>query len=113
MVTPDREADLHVVADLESSPAPLPPGSPFSTLDEARKFAGPLPHTFAYEASGHSLVVVRATRAGWDPQPVKVDVLHATFFDRDPFGDVEPVLANAFHVAGIDYRWERGRVVPA
>jgi uncharacterized protein YqjF (DUF2071 family) len=113
VVTPDREADLHVVADLESSPAPLPAGSPFSTLDEARRFAGPLPHTFAYESSNDSLIVVGATRTGWDPQPVEVEVRHATFFDRDPFRDVEPVLANAFHVAGIDYRWERGRVTPA
>jgi hypothetical protein len=113
VVTPNREADLHVVADLESSPAALPPGSPFGTLDEARRFAGPLPHTFAYEAAEHSLVSVRATRTEWDPQPVAVDVLHATFFDRDPFDDVEPVLANAFHVAGIDYRWERGTVTPA
>jgi hypothetical protein len=113
VVTPDREADLHVVADLERRPAPLPPGSPFRTLDDARRFAGPLPHTFAYEESSDALVVVRATRAGWDPQPVAVDVRRATFFDRDPFRDVEPVLANAFHVAGIDYRWECGRVVPA
>lgn len=38
---------------------------------------------------------------------------HATFFVQRPFRDVEPVLANAFHVAEIDYRWERGEVVPA
>jgi hypothetical protein len=24
---------------------------------------------------------------------------------------VEPVLANAFYVAGVDYRWERGRLL--
>jgi hypothetical protein len=113
VLTPNAEADLHVLADLESRPAPLPAGSPFRTLDEARRFAGPLPHTFDYEASTRSLVVVRATRTTWDPQPVNVDVRHATFFDRDPFRDVQPVLANAFHVAGIDYRWERGMVVPA
>ncbi len=113
VLTPNAEADLHVLADLESSPAPLPAGSPFRTLDAARRFAGPLPHTFDYEASTRSLIVVRATRAAWDPQPLKVDVRRATFFDRDPFRQVEPVLANAFHVAGIDYRWERGVVVPA
>jgi Uncharacterized conserved protein (COG2071) len=111
--TPSAEADLHVLADLESRPAPLPAGSPFRTLEEARRFAGPLPYTFDYEASTGSLVVVRATRANWDPQPVAVDVRRATFFDREPFRDTEPVLANAFHVAGIDYRWERGDVVAA
>lgn len=111
--TPNAEADLDVLADLESRPAHLPAGSPFGTLDEGRRFAGPLPHTFDYEASTGSLVVVRATRTAWDPQPVTVDVRYITFFDRDPFLNTEPVLANAFHVAGIDYRWERGIVVPA
>ena len=111
--TPDAEADLHVVADLASRPAPLPARSPFRTLDEARRFAGPLPYTFDCEPSTRSLVVVRATRRHWDPQPVAVDVRHATFFEREPFRGVEPVLANAFHVAGVDYRWERGVAVPA
>src|SRR2546428_7476114 len=46
--TPRAEADLHVVADLASKPAPLPEGSPFGNLREARKFAGPLPFTFDY-----------------------------------------------------------------
>jgi Uncharacterized conserved protein (COG2071) len=113
VLTPNAEADLHLLADLESRPGPLPAGSPFRTLDEARRFAGPLPHTFDYEASTRSLVVVRATRAAWNPQPLRVDVRRATFFDGEPFRGVEPVLANAFHVAGVDYRWERGKVVPA
>jgi hypothetical protein len=113
VLTPDAEADLHVVADLDSRPAPLPEGSPFATLDEARRFAGPLPHTFDYEPSTGSLVVVRATRTAWEPQPVTVEVRRATFFDRSPLTAAEPRLANAFHVGGIDYRWERGSVVPA
>jgi hypothetical protein len=111
--TPGGEADLHVVADLASRPAPLPAGSPFGSLDEARRFAGPLPYTFDYETSTESLVVVRAVRTAWDPQPLEVDVRRATFFEQPPFRDVEPVLANAFYVAEIDYRWERGKVVPA
>jgi Uncharacterized conserved protein (COG2071) len=111
--TPGAEADLQVVADLASGPAPLPTGSPFGSLDVARRFAGPLPYTFSYEASTRSLVVVRAVRTAWDPQPVEVEVRRATFFDRDPFRAHEPVLANAFHVADVDYRWERGSVVPA
>jgi uncharacterized protein DUF2071 len=111
--TPSGEADLHVIADLASRPAPPPAGSPFGSLDEARRFAGPLPYTFDYEASTRSLVVVRAVRTAWDPQPVEVEVRRATFFDCDPLREHEPVLANAFHVADVDYRWERGIVVPA
>jgi hypothetical protein len=111
--TPGGEADLHVIAALASRPAPLPAGSPFGSLEEARRFAGPLPYTFDYEASTRSLVVVRAVRTAWDPQPLEVEVRRATYFDQGPFRDVEPVLANAFHVADIDYRWERGKVVSA
>jgi hypothetical protein len=112
VATPGSEADLHVVADLASRPAPLPAGSPFGSLDEARRFAGPLPYTFDYETSTRSLLVVRAVRTAWDPQPLEVEVRRATFFDQRPFRDAEPLLANAFHVAGIDYGWERGKVVP-
>src|SRR5262249_25052237 len=39
-------ADLHVLADLAGKPAPLPAGSPFASLQEARRFAGQLPYTF-------------------------------------------------------------------
>ena len=110
--TAGAEADVHVVADIASGPAPVPPASPFGSLGEARKFAGPLPHTFDFEAATGSLVVVRATRTRWEPQPVGVQI-RATFFEREPFCRAEPLLANAFYVGGIDYRWERGYKVPA
>ena len=107
------EADLEVAADLRARPAPLPAGSPFATLRDARRYAGPLPHTFDYEAETGSIVVIRAVRRGWRPETVGVDVRRLTFFERPPFSGHAPVLANAFHVADVDYRWERGRVVPA
>ena len=43
----DGHADLTVTADLGTRPAPLPPGSPFATVTDARRFAGPLPYTFS------------------------------------------------------------------
>lgn len=102
------EADLDVVADLAGKPAPLPEGSPFPTLQEARKFAGPLPYTFDYEAETHSIVCIKGVRSRWNPQPVAVQVRRATFFDRPPFAGEAPVLANAFHLQDVPYRWERG-----
>src|SRR2546423_8164012 len=39
--SPGGVADLEVVADLSSRPAPLPVGSPFASLEDARRFAGP------------------------------------------------------------------------
>ena len=100
------EADLDVVADLASRPAPLPPGSPFDDLVEARKFAGPLPFTFDYERETHAIVVIEAARQHWDPQPVRVLVRKSSFLEQPAFADA--VLANAFHVQDVPYRWKRG-----
>ena len=108
--SPGAAADLGVVADLSSRPAPLPAGSPFASLDDARRFAGPLPYTFDYEPETNSIVMIKATRSRWEPQPIAVAVRKATFLERPPFNDVTPILANAFHVANVPYRWERGVV---
>ncbi|KOV67641.1 hypothetical protein ADK64_09440 [Streptomyces sp. MMG1121] len=104
----DGRADLDVRADLGSAPAPLPAGSPFADARAARRFAGPLPYTFEYEPQTRSVIVIKAFRAHWDPQPVSVDVRRLTFFDHGPLAGTRPVLANAFHVADLAYGWERG-----
>ncbi|MET7289392.1 DUF2071 domain-containing protein [Streptomyces sp. NPDC005573] len=104
----DGRADLHVRARVDGSPAPLPPGSPFADTRDARRFAGPLPYTFEHEARTRSMIVIKAFRTHWDPAPVSVDVRRLTFFDHGPFAGTRPVLANAFHVADLDYGWERG-----
>jgi len=106
--TPDAEADLEVVADLRHVPAPLPEGSPFPDIATARKFAGPLPHTFDYERESHSMLVVRGVRQEWHPQPVTVDVRRNTFVESAPFNEAKAVLANAFYIKDVPYKWERG-----
>jgi hypothetical protein len=98
-------AALRVEADLR--PADLPPaGSPFHDLEEARRFAGPLPNTFGWEPETRSLVIVGSTRTSWLPSPVTVDVKQLAFLDR--FSAFNPRLANAFYVENVDYRWKRG-----
>jgi hypothetical protein len=106
--TPRAEADLRVVADLTSKPAALPEGSPFAGLEEARKYAGPLPFTFDYEPETHSILMVQGVRKQWDPQPVHVEVLENSFLRQPPFAEAEPLLANAFHLADVPYLWRRG-----
>ena len=101
---------VSVTADLSRIPAPLPEGSPFSSLEEARRFAGPLPYTFHHEHETGRLLSVRGTRSVWDPRPVAVEVGELDFFSAGPFG-VEPILANAFYVSDVAYRWERGRLL--
>ncbi|WP_395298079.1 DUF2071 domain-containing protein [Kitasatospora hibisci] len=108
VVSVDGRADLHVRADLADGPAPLPPGSPFADARAARRFAGPLPYTFEYEPQTRSMIVVKAERAHWEPVPVAVEVPRLTFFDHGPLAGSRPVLANAFHVADLDYGWQAG-----
>jgi hypothetical protein len=104
--SPDAIGDLDVTADL-MKPV-LPDGSPFPTVRDARRFAGPLPFTFDYERETDAIVAIQATRTTWLPAPVSVDVRRLAFFDQPIFAGCTPILAAAFHVKGIDYRWERG-----
>jgi hypothetical protein len=112
ITTPSAEADLHVIARLSGSPAPLPPTSPFRSLRDARRFAGPLPWTFDYEPQTRSIVMIRARRSQWQPRQVAVEVKTCGFLEHAPFSTAEPRLASAFHAAGLDYGWERGTRVP-
>lgn len=104
--TPDHTGDLRVTADLSSSA--LPEGSPFHSPRDARPFAGPLPFTFDYEPETDAIIAIQATRANWKPSPVAVHVERIAFFDQPAFRGCTPILAAAFHVQDIDYRWERG-----
>ena len=106
--TQRSEADLEVFARLSGGPSALPSGSPFGTLAEARRFAGPLPYTFDYEAETQSIIGIRAMRQSWNPQPVEVEVRQNTFLDHEPFRGTSPILANAFHVRDVPYQWQRG-----
>ncbi len=53
-------------------------------------------------------MVVKAHRSAWVPEPVAVRVSRCTFLERGAFAGTTPVLAQAFHVAGLDYGWHRG-----
>jgi len=103
----DGLGDLDLTADL-AGPLDLPGGSPFADLRAARRFAGPLPFTFDAEPESNSIVVVEGVRSSWDPRPVSAAVDRATFFDDARFRGVRPILAGAFHVADVDFRWRRG-----
>lgn len=107
--TPRSEADLEVVAHLSGEPVTLPNTSPFTTLAEARRFAGPLPYTFEYESATGSIIGIRAKRQNWEPRPVAVEVLRNAFLEQQPFRDAPPVLANAFYVRAVQYQWQRGK----
>jgi hypothetical protein len=104
--TDDHHGDLDVIVERRQSG--LPDGSPFTSVREARRFAGPLPFTFDYEAGTHSIVAIEARRSNWRPAPVAVHVNRAGFFDGPAFAGCAPRLAAAFYVRDVDYHWLRG-----
>lgn len=107
VTTPLHEADIHVVANFTQSSS-LPPNSPFPSMRIARLFAGPLPFTFDYEEETKSIIMIEGVRSNWKPLPMDVEIKQNTFFNRAPFNQTQPILANAFHVKGIPYLWKRG-----
>ncbi len=107
ITTPGAEADLSVRASTIAATAP-PAGSPFPDLITARRFAGPLPFTFDYEAQTRRMVIIEGVRSDWDPLPVPIEISRCTFFERLPFAGTVPRLAAAFLVENVRYRWRRG-----
>lgn len=91
--------------------ASLPEGSPFPDWRTARQFAGPMPFTFSAE-DDRTMVVVEGAREEWHPHPVSVESWSVALFDKPPLAGVKPILANAFALGGVPYRWKRGRVMP-
>lgn len=108
--TPQNIADLKVSVDLNQSPLTPPENSPFPDLQSARRFAGPMPYSFSYEAQTHSIVIVEGRRQNWQPENVAVTLNQATFLEQSPFNKAEPILANAFIVRDVPYNWQKGRV---
>lgn len=107
---PGGRETLDLSFDLTSEPQSPPEGSPFADLRAARNFAGPMPFTFDAEPGGR-FVVIEGKRQEWSPRPVAVTSWKVGLFDEAPFRGVTPILANAFRVEGVAYRWERGRLI--
>jgi hypothetical protein len=110
ITTRDGDGDVTVLAHIGTAATAPPAGSPFADLTIARRFAGPLPFTFGYEPSTHSMVIVQGLREQWQPMPVQVERVRCTFLERGPFAGVPMRLANAFFVENIPYRWQRGEI---
>lgn len=106
----DGNSDVKLVADLDAGEDYLPEGSPFATVCDARKFAGPLPFTFDYEAQTDSIVRVEGVRQNWHPKPAKVEIERLEFLQQEPFVSAKPVLCSAFYIENIPYHWKRGIV---
>jgi uncharacterized protein YqjF (DUF2071 family) len=85
----------------------LPAGSPFKDWKEARRFAGPLPFTFTYNAPTKEVLIIEGVRETWKPEPVEVLQNQVGFIDTLALTDV--TLANAFIIRNTPYYWKKGR----
>ncbi|THU35978.1 hypothetical protein FAM09_21555 [Niastella caeni] len=92
----------------ESEHVALPAGSPFMDWKEARRFAGPLPFTFTYNATTREVLIIEGVREDWKPMPVKVIDCHFSFIQSLKLKDV--TLANAFVIHNIPYYWRKGKI---
>jgi len=97
-----------IVENTPDENIPLPIGSPFTNWSEARRFAGPLPFTFTYNAGKKEVLVIEGVRENWKPKPVKVIDQHISFIDDLHLNNVR--LANAFIIEDIPYYWKKGKI---
>ncbi len=88
----------------------LPAESPFADWKQARRFAGPLPFTFTYDAEQQNVLIVEGIRQNWKPRPVTVESYRLPWLEGK--GLSEAVLASAFVVEDIPYWWRKGKTEP-
>ena len=93
---------------IDNTTIKLPSNSPFKDWKQARRFAGPLPFTFSYNAENQNVTIVEGVREDWTPAPVSV--LHHEIAFLKMLNIKDLVLANAFVVENIPYFWKKGRL---
>ncbi len=86
----------------------IPEGSPFKDWRDARKFAGPLPHTFTVNTKEKTVLTILGVRQNWKPKPLKVKSYQFEFLNQLKLRDI--VLANAFEITNVPYYWEKGKL---
>jgi hypothetical protein len=107
LLATSRQADFRIQVAPAGPEVALPAGSPFASWAEARRFAGPLPFTFAVEAEAQRVVIIEGVRQHWQPEPVAIEQAHVGFLAQLPLSSL--VLANAFLVRDVPYHWKKGR----
>jgi uncharacterized protein YqjF (DUF2071 family) len=101
------KSKFKVIIDKTEEEISLPESSPFTDWKEARRFAGPLPFTFTYNAAAKEVLIIEGVRQNWTPAPVKV-----IDYDFDFLNSIKlenPILANAFVIKNIPYYWKKGK----
>lgn len=108
ITTTSASDGLKIIVEKGDDTTALPAGSPFADWQEARKFAGPLPFTFTYEAVRKEVLIIEGVRHHWRPEAVRVLEYHIPFVDKLALR--KSVLANAFIIENVPYYWKKGRI---
>ena len=102
------KSNFRLVLDQVAQEVPLPENSPFANWKEARRYAGPLPFTFTYNKETKEVLIIEGVRQNWKPSPVKVIDCKFEFLHTIKLQN--PILANAFVIRNIPYKWKKGKI---
>lgn len=103
-----NKSDFEVVISDSNESNEIPGDSPFENWKDARKFAGPLPHTFTYNKIDNSVLVIQGIRQNWTPNPIAIQSSHFSFLNNLKFKKV--ALASAFEITDVTYYWKKGEI---
>lgn len=103
-----EQSNFQITIEQPGNEIQIPENSPFFDWKDARKFAGPLPHTFTYNKKNKTVLIIEGVRQNWKPEPVKIENYHFGFLNSLKLQNV--VLANAFEIKNVSYHWKKGRI---
>ncbi len=103
-----KKSNFLVSIDQDKTAVAIPEYSPFFNWKEARRFAGPLPHTFSVDAEKKQVLIIRGLRQNWIPKPIHIKEYRFEFLRLLNLGNIR--LASAFQISKIPYHWEKGRI---
>lgn len=103
-----QNSKFELIIEKSEADVNIPDGSPFSDWKDARKFAGPLPHTFTFNKKNGTVLIIEGVRQNWKPEPIKIKSYKVDFIDSLKLQNV--VLANAFEITKLPYFWKKGKI---
>lgn len=103
-----QKSNFRIEMNPKATDVSLPEGSPFATWKEARRFAGPLPFTFTYNANKQQVLIIEGVRQNWIPKPTQIVSYQVSFLQDLKLPNA--VLANAFIIQDVPYYWKKGKI---
>jgi hypothetical protein len=97
---------FHILVDTDNEEMEMPKDSPLEDWKDARRFTGPLPYTFHFDAPKKRVLSVLGGRRNWKPKLVKVLDYNIPYLKELDIKGV--VLASAFLMKDISYNWKKG-----